>query len=194
MELDSSFAGGEASRRANLYRGDAHLRTPGSAKTVPGTRNESSRCTRCERRCLTMLLGRLGSYRCGGCGAATAQVPSVHDPLWQSLLPPQMAATGQPTPQLPPHWCAMSLGLQHLVLTQAKVSQSSPVLQPCASLHRFPQFPLHCGPQQRSPEQVPLWQSSLRLHTPESGHFTPQLLPHRFVKSLGVQHFPLTHA
>ena len=105
-----------------------------------------------------------------------------------------MPESGHFTPQLPPHWLLMSLGAQHLLLTQAKCSQSSPVVQPCASLQRFEQFPLQPGPQQRSPEHAPLSQSSLLAQRWESGHFTPQLLPHLLLKSLGVQHFPLMHA
>jgi hypothetical protein len=59
------------------------------------------------------------------------------------VLQPQRPASGHLPPQVPPHWLLMSLGVQHLLLTHAKLSQSSPVVQPCASLQRFPQFPLH---------------------------------------------------
>lgn len=115
-------------------------------------------------------------------------------PLWQSLLPPHAAESGHLTPELPPHNWLMSLGVQHFLSMHAKCWQSSPVVHPCPSAQRFEQFPLQAGPQQRSPEHVPLWQSPLLPQTPESGHLTPQLLPHLFVKSLGVQHFPFTHA
>ncbi len=118
----------------------------------------------------------------------------MQDPLWQSLLAPQRPEPEHLTPQLPPHWLLMSLGVQHFLLTHAKPSQSSPVVQPCVSLQRFEQLPLQLGPQQRSPEQAPLWQSVLAPQTLESGHLTPQLLPHLLLKSLGVQHFLSTHA
>ena len=83
-------------------------------------------------------------------------MPCVQSPLWQSVLSRQRLEAGHVMPQLPPHGLLMSLGVQHLFLRHVKVSQSSLVVQPCASLHRFEQFPLQRGPQQRLPEHAPL--------------------------------------
>lgn len=118
----------------------------------------------------------------------------MQNALWQSAGTVQELLFEHFTPQVPPQLASVSLGEQHCLLTQARLLQSAPVVQPCASVQLFEQFPLQPGPQQTRLEQAPLWQSLLPPQRPESGHVTPQLPPHWLLISLGVQHCLLTHA